>query len=341
MDTIEGVTAIVPMNILDNAIIDKIIVNTDVSHTWPGDLTISLKAPESLNKEIVLFTSPCTGDGIANIQNVTIDDAGADLACSNSAPAISGTVAPENNMSIPFYGEDAIGVWELVLFDGYNGDGGQINAASITICDLKANTNLPSLQLSDIIVEMNTSYTFTSADMLATSSGERDNTQEYIIVSLPTKGRLEFNGIVLAPGDTFVQKDIKEGSVKYINLQTASFGDAFKVDILNAAKGWLPDNTVTIREATLSIDSNIIEGVSFWPNPVKNILNVKISNTDTEKVFISLFDLRGRKISQVSEAPLSGTFTKEINLESIASGVYLLNIQQGNKKTIKKIIVSN
>ena len=341
IDTIAGITAFVPMNVLDNAIIDKIIVNTDINHTWPGDLKISLKAPASINKEVVLFTSPCSGDGVPDIQNITIDDAADELACSSDTPAISGAVAPENNMSLPFYGEDAIGVWELILFDGYNGDGGQINNASITLCDLMVNTNKPSLELSDIIVEKNTSYTISDENMLATTEGEFAGTQVYTLVTLPQKGFLEYEGVVLVVGDTFVQKNLSKGALKFINTQDSSFSDEFKVDIVNAAKGWLPDNTISIREATLSTDSNKLQGVSFWPNPVKNSFNVKVTNLGAEKTFISLFDLQGREILKVSEAANSGTFTKEINLRNISSGIYLLSVQQGNKKSIKKIIVSN
>ena len=103
----------------------------------------------------------------------------------------------------------------------------------------------------------------------------------------------------------------------------------------------MPNNTIKIAEATLSLESNTLQGVSFWPNPVKNIFNVKIINLDAEKVFISLFDLQGREILQVSEASNSQIFTKEINLRNISSGVYLLSVQQGKKKSINKIIVSN
>ncbi|MGK0325302.1 MAG: hypothetical protein ACJA1D_000641, partial [Polaribacter sp.] len=285
-------------------------------------------------------TSPCSGDGVENIQNITIDDAGDELTCSDTAPAISGTVAPENNMSLPFYGEDAFGVWELVLFDGHNGDGGQINSASVTFCDLKINTNVPSLELSDIIVEKNTSYTITEENMLATTAGEFSSEQKYILVTLPQKGVLEYQGTILSVGDTFVQKNLRGGDLKYINTQDAAFSDEFKVDVVNAAKGWLPDNTVSIREATLSIDSNTLQGVSFWPNPVKNIFNIKITNSDAEKVFISLFDLRGRKILKYFEEPKNNIFVKEINTQNISSGLYLLTVQQGNKKTTQKIIIT-
>jgi len=340
MDTIAGVTAFVPMNVLSNIIIDKIIVNTDISHTWPGDLTISLKAPGSINKGVILFTSPCSRSSVPDIQNITIDDAADELACSNNAPAISGAVAPENNMSLPFHSKDAFGEWELILYDAYDGDGGQINSASITVCELQTNTSIPSLQHSDIVVNKNTSYTITNSDMNATSVG-RGNPHKYTLLSVPNKGSLVLSGVTLSIGDTFQQKQIKEGLLKYVNTQTASFSDEFKVDVINGAKGWLLGNTIKITEATLSLDSNTLQGVSFWPNPVKNIFNVKIINPDAEKVFISLFDLQGREILQVSEVSNNATFTKEINLRNISSGIYLLSVQQGKKKSINKIIVSN
>ena len=340
METTPGVTAFVSMNILDNIIIDKIIVNTDISHTWPGDLTISLKGPESINAKVVLFTSPCTGDGVPDIQDITIDDAADELACSSVAPAISGSVAPERSMSLPFYGKDAFGEWELILYDAYDGDGGQINSASITVCDLQTNTSIPSLQHSDIVVNKNTSYTITNSDMNTTSVGG-GNPHIYTLLNVPNKGSLVLSGVTLSIGDTFQQKQIKGGLLKYVNTQTASFSDEFKVDIINGVKGWLSGNTIKITEATLSLDSNTLQGVSFWPNPVKNIFNVKITNPDAEKIFISLFDLQGREILQVSEASNNATFTKEINLRNISSGIYLLSVQQGKKKSINKIIVSN
>ena len=160
MDTIAGVTALVPMNVLDNAIIDKIILNTDISHTWPGDL-VSLEAPESIEgTSVVLLENPC--DGVDDISNTTFDDAAEDLACSPFVPAISGSIAPINNMSFPFFGKDAFGEWKLIVFDAHNGDGGQINTASITFCTLETNTNIPSLTHSDIIVNRNSTYTITN-----------------------------------------------------------------------------------------------------------------------------------------------------------------------------------
>ncbi len=334
-----GVTAEVPFSVTDNIIVDKILVTTDIEHRYVQNLLISLEAPESLESTIVvLLENPC--DGVDDISDTTFDDAAEDLACSSSAPAISGSIAPINNMSLPFSGKDAFGEWKLVVFDGVSGDGGSINTASITVCTIETNTNIPSLAQSDIIVAQNSTYTITSGDIEATTSSELPNEQIFTLTTIPEKGSLEMNGTILSVGDQFNQNELSSGLIKYTNTQVNSFSDEFKVDVTNGANGWLPNNTIKIIEATLSLDNNTLEGVSFWPNPAKNRFNIKMINSDNTKLTISLFDLQGRKIIQVFEEPKNNIFTKEINLENISSGIYLVSIQQGNKKAIKKIIIS-
>jgi subtilisin-like proprotein convertase family protein len=334
-----GVTAEVPFDVTDNIIIDKILVTTDIDHRYVQSLVISLEGPESLESTtIVLLENPC--DGVDNISDTTFDDAAEDLACSSSAPAISGSIAPINNMSLPFLGKDALGEWKLVVFDGDSGDGGRINTASITICTIETNTNTPSLTHSDIIVEQNSTYTITSGDIEATTSSESPSEQIFTLTTLPEKGSLELNGTVLSVGDQFNQNELSSGLINFTNTQINSFNDEFKVDVTNGANGWLPNNIIKISGATLSLDNTTLEGVSFWPNPAKNRFNIKMINSDTTKVTISLFDLQGRKIIQVFDESKNNTFTKEINLENISSGIYLISIQQGNKKAIKKIIIS-
>jgi subtilisin-like proprotein convertase family protein len=334
-----GVTAEVPFDVTDNIIIDKILVTTDIDHRYVQSLVISLEGPESLESTtIVLLENPC--DGVDNISDTTFDDAAEDLACSSSAPAISGSIAPINNMSLPFLGKDALGEWKLVVFDGDSGDGGRINTASITICTIETNTNIPSLTHSDIIVEQNSTYTITSGDIEATTSSESPSEQIFTLTTLPEKGSLELNGTVLSVGDQFNQNELSSGLINFTNTQINSFNDEFKVDVTNGANGWLPNNIIKISGATLSLDNTTLEGVSFWPNPAKNRFNIKMINSDTTKVTISLFDLQGRKIIQVFDESKNNTFTKEINLENISSGIYLISIQQGNKKAIKKIIIS-
>jgi subtilisin-like proprotein convertase family protein len=339
IDTIAGSRAFLPLNVTDNMLIDKILVTTDISHSYVQDLIISLEGPESIGStNVVLLQNPC-GE-IDDISNVTFDDLADPLNCNSIAPAVSGSIAPTNSISAPYSGKNALGEWKLIVDDAWDADGGQINAASITICTVQKNTNIPSLVHSDIIVDRNSTYTLSSADISASTIDDTDINQVLTLVSLPTKGYLEIRGTKLALGDQFDQQKISRGFVNYINTEINSFDDEFIVDVTNSSKGWLPNNTIKIKEATLSLEKNVLEEISLWPNPTKGILNIKINNVNNEDVKISLLDLQGRQISTSINKVTNTTFIKEIATKNISSGVYLLRIEQGNKKATKKIIIS-
>jgi hypothetical protein len=57
-------------------------------------------------------------------------------------------------------------------------------------------------------------------------------------------------------------------------------------------------------------------------------------------VNIGLYDLQGRQILNTFKESKANIFTEEINIQNIASGIYLLTIQQGNKRITKKVMVS-
>ena len=334
-----SVTATVPINITENVIINKINVTVDISHTAVKDLTILLEAPESIGAtRTMLFSEAC--DDTNNISNTTFDDNAADLICSTTDPAISGTVKPFSNLSAPFIGKDAFGEWKLIVLDNASSNGGQINSVSINFCSPVENSNAPSFSSTNLILGGNTSYVITPSNMTASSASETEEQQVYTLVEATIKGNLEKEGVAINIGDTFTQADINSGKIVFTNSETVSFSDTFKVDVTNAAKGWLPNQIVTIQENTLSVSKVSLDSISYWPNPTKAILNVKINNVSSENIIISLFDLQGRKVTSSVSKPTSTVFTKEISTKNITSGVYLLTVEHGAKKTTKKIVVS-
>lgn len=331
--------AIVPISVTDNLIINKVTVNIDVSHTRVKDLTILLETPTAIGaNRVVLLANAC--DDTANISNTTFDDEANALVCNAAAPAISGTIKPMNNMSATSLGKNAIGEWKLIVVDDVKSNGGQINSVSITICASVANTNIPSFTSSVIKLDANSTYTISTANMEATTASETAEQQIFTLVEQPKKGQLQKEGTTLNAGDTFTQADITANKITFVNVQTASFADQFKVDVTNAAKGWLGNQMITIEEKTLTIDEFSLDNVSFWPNPAKDILNVKLNNATSENILITLFDLQGRKVISSVNKTSNTIFTKEIDTKNVSSGVYLLSIQQGNKKATKKIIVT-
>lgn len=127
-------TASVPIQVTGGLVIGDINVSLNISHTYIQDMTYYLEGPASIGSPVViLFEEPCgNNDDI----NCTLDDSGVQFICSASVPAITGTVKPEEPLS-SLNGLNADGTWILRVEDPYNGDGGSINAVTLSFCNLE------------------------------------------------------------------------------------------------------------------------------------------------------------------------------------------------------------
>ena len=68
--------------------------------------------------------------------------------------------------------------------------------------------------------------------------------------------------------------------------------------------------------------------VSLYPNPASNILNIEM---DTQIKNVEIFNLQGQKVLTSNN--------KQINIENLASGVYLVNITDVNFGKISKKLI--
>ncbi|MEN8703404.1 MAG: T9SS type A sorting domain-containing protein [Polaribacter sp.] len=95
---------------------------------------------------------------------------------------------------------------------------------------------------------------------------------------------------------------------------------------------WFDQMSVTITDpSTASVNTNVLEGVSVYPNPVSESLNI---NT-LEGGKITLYNILGAKILSETTAKKNHT----INTSVIESGIYLLNVVSDGKSFTQKIIV--
>lgn len=331
-------TASVPIDIPDDLIISRLIVNASISHTSVQDLTLFIQEPAGLgSNNTVLLQNVC--DDTDNITNVTFDDTGGALNCSTEDPAISGTIIPLQSLASSS-GKSSSGRWFFAATDNVFLDGGQIDAASITICTSLPNTNVPSFTNSNIDIAANGSYTFRALDIEATTNSENPIDQVYTLVLLPTKGIIQKNGVTLNVGDTFTQEDVNNSIVTYVNTQTELFTDSFKVDITNAANGWLPNQTINLTATTLSNQVLEINGLSLYPNPNFGSLNLRLNPKTQSPIQVLVFDLQGRTILQKTFENKTSIFNESLNLRSIANGIYLIKITEGNYSSTKRIVIS-
>lgn len=115
--------------------ITNVTLDLEISHTWNGDLIVSLTSPEGTT--VVLVDRPgrtttgfgCNEDGM----QITLDDAsGESIEDCFGAEPVTGTFAPNNPFST-FNGENPNGIWTLNISDNAGGDTGDLIAATINI----------------------------------------------------------------------------------------------------------------------------------------------------------------------------------------------------------------
>jgi len=90
-----------------------------------------------------------------------------------------------------------------------------------------------------------------------------------------------------------------------------------------------PTITLEIEE---SLISRKLESIEFYPNPTKNVLNLKIDDSIKNFTF-EITDMNGSRIL-VSKENIN-----HIDISDLKSGVYLGTISSDNKRITKKIIV--
>ncbi len=132
IDTVPNSEAFVPVTVTGGYTIGDLNVSMNITHTWIGDITVTLEGPISIGSPVItLLDIPCGDD--QNI-NCTMDDDGGTPTCVG-IPAVTGSIAPVDSLSslntLPADGE-----WILRVFDHNNEDGGTINSFSINICNV-------------------------------------------------------------------------------------------------------------------------------------------------------------------------------------------------------------
>lgn len=83
-------------------------------------------------------------------------------------------------------------------------------------------------------------------------------------------------------------------------------------------------------ETTASIVENNIEGLKVYPNPASDLVNIVSNEIGTKEVVI--FNMLGKKVLETS--------TEEtVNVSTLTSGVYIMNITQDGKNASRKLVI--
>ncbi|WP_194766880.1 T9SS type A sorting domain-containing protein [Tamlana sp. I1] len=93
------------------------------------------------------------------------------------------------------------------------------------------------------------------------------------------------------------------------------------------------DNFMLYEDATASVDDHFASEFAIYPNPVKDILNIKSKNIEISAV--SIYNLLGKNVYQNNQFSSSSV----IDLSSLNKGVYLLKIEVSGRTLSRKLVV--
>ena len=100
-------------------------------------------------------------------------------------------------------------------------------------------------------------------------------------------------------------------------------------------------NTVASQFATnvLSNENFEFKDFSLYPNPNNGSFKISFTPETNDEINIQVFDISGRNIYD-KKFQNSGLFDQEIVLSKLQSGMYIVTIQNGENKTVKRIMIN-
>lgn len=95
----------------------------------------------------------------------------------------------------------------------------------------------------------------------------------------------------------------------------------------------------SVQVAVLANESFGLDNFVIYPNPNNGNFNIQFNSSSSNEIKVNVHDLRGREIFTKSYNN-SGLFNENLQLNNAQSGIYLVTVQDGDRKEVKKIVVN-
>lgn len=114
------------------------------------------------------------------------------------------------------------------------------------------------------------------------------------------------------------------GAFNFTNSNNNQLGDVVLTD------------TYTVSPSTVGVTENAKDGISIYPNPVTDVININARDVD-EEIFVRLYSIDGRKV--LDNRYDSGQINVDLRGKSLTTGVYFLELERNGNQTVRKIMV--
>lgn len=153
----------------------------------------------------------------------------------------------------------------------------------------------------------------------------------YVKILLSTDGGLTFP-IVLAE---FAENDGEETITIPNNIDSSNC----RIKVEARENIYFNVNTINFTiTPSLSNQSFNLKDFALYPNPNNGDFTVQFNSVSNNDIQIVIYDMRGRTIMSNTYIN-TGLFSKNIQLDTIQSGIYLVTVKDGDQKVVKRIVV--
>ncbi|GAB3768740.1 hypothetical protein GCM10028818_03660 [Spirosoma horti] len=163
---------------------------------------------------------------------------------------------------------------------------------------------------------------------------ELDGQSAYVLLIPDEKGRTGTYNLPIAQGDTVqictpaIGRDDMNRSVQISQTGTIS---------VNVSE--TPVFVMPTRAATPDA-KNSLSSLQLYPNPATDYVKLTLENGDVRPIDVTIYDNSGRKCKQISLSKPGRVLSEQLDLSTLAHGLYLVEVRQGPAKLIKKIILN-
>lgn len=206
-----------------------------------------------------------------------------------------------------------------------------VPATTATISDVNFNVGFNHAYLSDVDMEV-VSPSGTTVKLFNRSCSDKEGS---LLLTYDDAGG------DLVCGTITLQTITADGSLAAFNGENAGGDWTFRIrDAYDGDTGTLTSASIAICTKDFVLDTTDFskDDVVIYQDPIKENITVEFVSSGASQIKIFVHNIAGRKIFE-KEYSMQNTFREDIELGSVATGLYIMTVIDGGKKTVRKLLI--
>jgi photosystem II stability/assembly factor-like uncharacterized protein len=160
----------------------------------------------------------------------------------------------------------------------------------------------------------------------------------YLITAADIENIISYSAISYDNCTTWTVLDsaVKHTTISFVDSRIAWTGSTFDANFGGMFR-WDLEVDTTVSTGILQDNFTALH-VSLYPNPANSDVNLQLHLENTQEVELSIYNIAGQLSFSTNWTATKGASRKEVDISSLAAGVYYCHIKAGNKQQIIKLM---